>query len=232
VTAAALTSEQQRLCDQMIHLVKGFAEKAARRGTAVNLDELESAGYEGLTLAAAHYDPSKGSFEAFAFSYVRNAMASDVRKTVRWRIRAEPLARTLIPQDDGKEEEEDDPLDPGKTLEELMARSVQADRVDAITELRLRVGSYWSAMLLHESLGDHEEDHLTRRAMAHGLEVINATVKTLSPRHQTYFRRFYRQERPLAEIALELNKSVKTIQRLGVEVKAALDAALRAAKLL
>jgi RNA polymerase sigma factor (sigma-70 family) len=214
----ALTREQQALCESMLHLVKGCAREARRKGSAVDLNELESAGFEALAIAAAKHDLSKGPFEPYAFACVRAGMASDVRKAQRWRIRAEPIARSLVPQDDG-----DDP----PTVDEMLSRTMEQDRADNTAELRRRVGSYWTTILLHESLGDHEEDHLTARAMAHGLEVIKRTVETFTPEGRTYFRRFCKQERPIAEIAVELGVSVRTVGRLGKQVRHALDQALR-----
>lgn len=92
------------------HLIAGYRVAPQLR------EELLSAGYEALTLAASRYDPEQGPFEPFARLQVRTAVFRAVRKEAR--------AQSLLP---AEAEPERDP-EPPPDLEpaHLSAASLQA----------------------------------------------------------------------------------------------------------
>jgi|LNFM01.2.fsa_nt_gb RNA polymerase sigma factor for flagellar operon FliA len=88
----ALTEEQSRLVEQNLPRVRTLARIVARTVSHADIDELYSAGAEGLVEAALRYDPSSGTaFAAFFHYRVRGAMIDAARRAapqVRRRSRA------------------------------------------------------------------------------------------------------------------------------------------------
>lgn len=73
-------------------LVKHFAKKTIQNskvrnkinyesGYQVNLDDLISAGYEGLILAAEKYDEVKGKFSTYAAYYIKEKIYEEIKKS-------------------------------------------------------------------------------------------------------------------------------------------------------
>jgi RNA polymerase sigma factor for flagellar operon FliA len=87
-----LTAEQQRWVERAAPRVRALARVLAPRMPHASVEELESAGLEGLVQAALRYDPNTGvPFRAFAHYRVRGAMidaARDAAPAIRRRSRA------------------------------------------------------------------------------------------------------------------------------------------------
>ena len=88
-----LTAEQRRLVERAAPSVAALARVLSYRMPHVSVDDLRSAGYEGLVHAATRFDPSEGvPFRAFAHYRVRGAMIDAARRAepnVRRRTRAQ-----------------------------------------------------------------------------------------------------------------------------------------------
>ncbi len=75
-----LSPDQSRRVEQFAPRVPNMARRVAASASHASVDELASAGYEGLVRAAQRYDPGTGvPFAAFAFHRVRGAMLDAAR---------------------------------------------------------------------------------------------------------------------------------------------------------
>jgi RNA polymerase sigma factor for flagellar operon FliA len=95
MTSAKLTPEQQRWVERAAPKVRALARSLAPSTPHASLDELESAGLEGLVQAALRFDPTAGvPFRSFAHYRVRGAMIDAAREAapaIRRRSRAMKL---------------------------------------------------------------------------------------------------------------------------------------------
>lgn len=91
-STSSLTDEQRRWVEQAASRVTAMARRLAPKLPHASIDELESAGYEGLVQAALRYDPTAGvPFRAYAHYRIRGAMidtARDNAPVIRRRSRA------------------------------------------------------------------------------------------------------------------------------------------------
>ena len=87
----------QATTEVVAHLIAGYRVAPQLR------EELLSAGYEALTLAASRYDPEQGPFEPFARLQVRTAVFRAVRKEAR--------AQSLLPAEAEPERDPEPPPD-------------------------------------------------------------------------------------------------------------------------
>jgi RNA polymerase sigma factor for flagellar operon FliA len=98
MASAKLTAEQQRWVERAAPRVKALARALAPSTPHASVDELESAGLEGLVQAALRYDPTSGvPFRLFAHYRVRGAMidaARDAAPAIRRRSRAMRILQT------------------------------------------------------------------------------------------------------------------------------------------
>lgn len=87
-----LTDAQRRRAEAHAPRVASLARALASRMSHASIDELQSAGYEGLVQAALRYDPESGvPFGAFAHYRIRGAMVDFARRAspaIRRRSRA------------------------------------------------------------------------------------------------------------------------------------------------
>lgn len=87
-----LNDAQRRRAETAIDRVEVLARTLSKQVSHVSVDELRSAGYEGLLEAAKRYDPSSGvPFKGFAHHRIRGAMIDLARRAspaVRRRNRA------------------------------------------------------------------------------------------------------------------------------------------------
>ncbi len=91
-----LTEAQQRRAAALVPRVEGLARVLARQVSSVSVDELRSAGHEGLVQAALRYDPDSGvPFGAFAHYRIRGAMVDLVRRVTPSIRRRNRAVRTL-----------------------------------------------------------------------------------------------------------------------------------------
>lgn len=87
-----LTDAQRRRVESVMGRVDTLAHVLAKQVSHASLEELRSAGFEGLVRAAQRYDPASGvPFRAFAHHRIRGAMIDAARRaspSVRRRNRA------------------------------------------------------------------------------------------------------------------------------------------------
>jgi RNA polymerase sigma factor for flagellar operon FliA len=98
MAAQKLTAHQQRLVEKQAKQVTSLARALAPRTPHASVEELESAGFEGLVQAALRFDPTTGVlFKTFAHYRVRGAMidaARDAAPEIRRRSRAMRVLQT------------------------------------------------------------------------------------------------------------------------------------------
>jgi RNA polymerase sigma factor FliA len=224
--SVALTSEQQRRVERAAPRVAAIARALAPRVTHASLDELTSAGYEGLVQAAQRYDPATGvPFLAFAHHRVRGAMIDCARRcapAIRRRSRALALlaaSQSLLEQAHSRALP-DTAADP-RTLQE---------RVAAAADL---VAQQTTAVLLSK-IEPEDPDNLTDARNAEtGLldaelrEQLRGILRDCAQDERALIEALYFDGRTMADYAKQIGKSVSTVSRRHARVIDRLGRTLR-----
>lgn len=223
-----LTADQQRWVEAAAPYVTMMARKFAARLRHMSVDELRSAGYEGLVQAALRYDPAIGvPFRAFAHHRVRGAMldacrrgAPRSRRHVR-AIRALEATQALLEHAQRR-------LPPATAADQ---RSLK-ERVAAAGEL---VAQTTAAVLLAravpidpDQLVDPEtgdvEDGIQRTQVR---QAIDEALGACTEEERRLVQAIYYEGRSMHDYAKEIGKAVSTVSRSHAKVIKRLSRALR-----
>jgi RNA polymerase sigma factor FliA len=212
-----------------LELVEIVARSLKRAAGRADLDELRSAGREGLLAAARAYDPAHGvPFRSFASYRIRGAMLDHMRRISNLsrpayaRLRAFERAQTLA---EAQAEEA-----PGGSSE---ASPATPERADALLAERLEASAFAMALGFLTARGgdaldeveDSEPDRGAERAVL--LRQIEALVATRPEVEREALRLHYFEDLSLDEVGarLGLHKSwvcrvlARTIEGLAKQVR-------------
>jgi RNA polymerase sigma factor FliA len=221
-----LDANQNRLIESCLGKVAVLARQLGPRMPHTSIEELRSAGYEGLVQAALRYDPEGGvPFAAFAHYRVRGAMIDAARRAapeIRRRSRAlRALQATQALLEHAERTRASPEVGDPRSLRE---------RVAAAAEL---VAQTTAAVLLTkitpddpESLGDPRfdlEDAVAQRLEHAGLW---RAVERCSDEERELVDALYVRGLTMHEYADEIGKSVSTVSRHHAKVIAELARAL------
>jgi RNA polymerase sigma factor FliA len=222
----SLTDEQRRWVEHAAPRVALIARSLVHRIGHVAMDELMSAGYEGLVQAAQRYDPGTGvPFTAFAHYRVRGAMIDCARShlpAVRRRNRAlrtleasqallEQAQRGVIPAT---------AADP-RTLEERVAAAAELVARQTTAVLLSRAGAPDPDTVSADDMEANLLDAELREQLAKLLQTCSADERAL-------IEAIYFQGRTMAAYAEQIGKSVSTVSRHHARLISRLGKVLRA----
>lgn len=216
------SSEVEHLCRTHLALVKHEVRAlASRLPQHVNHDDLVSAGMAGLASAALAFDPSLGvPFGSFAVRRVRGALLDELRsadwasRSIRTRVRSRDLAHDAVVAMLGR----------NPTTEELAAHL----GVDVSELVSLEADVHRSVVLSVDRLtaaGDaaealHPASPVTPESVALERErqrYLDAAVQALPDRLKAVVVGYYLQDRPMKEIADELDVSESRVSQMRAE---------------
>lgn len=220
-TAPAITDRsQEELIRENIPLVGHLVrEILGRVPSHVNRDDLTSAGLAALVTAARGYDAERGiPFGRFAAMRVRGALLDELRsldwasRSVRSRARQAELARQDLTATLGRVPTAAEIADSlGLSLNEV--ESVEEDVQRAVV-LSLQGFSAGTAedMITEQTTGP--EDLLVHRER---IGYLHNAIEALPERLRTVVTRYFLEERPMAEIAVELGVTESRVSQLRAE---------------
>jgi RNA polymerase sigma factor for flagellar operon FliA len=224
-TTKTVTREQETLIRENMALVGHMVrEMLFKVPPHVHRDDLASAGYTALVTAAKAYDPERGiPFGRFAAMRVRGALLDELRgmdwatRSVRARARRADVARQELTSKLGRT--------PSPTeLAELLGVGVSElanvdDDVQRAAVLSLQGFAAGTAEdLVPEAALNPEEMLLHRERIGY----LHDAVAALPERLRYVVEASYLQERPLAEVAAELQVTESRVSQLRTEALALL----------
>lgn len=162
-------------------------------------EELRSAGFEALSLAALRHDPAKGPFEPFARAAVRGGVLRTLGKEFRAR---RPLQRLIDQGSLGIARPRD------ASLEDALSSDVGDDRADVVAGLERVVAGYLGLESVRAASG--EEHILSRdacRAVLAALDAVTAAERSAFMGHVV-------EGRSHEELRTEARVSKRTVQRM------------------
>jgi RNA polymerase sigma factor for flagellar operon FliA len=225
---ARLNPQQQRWVEQAMSRVGVLARALGPRLTHIAVDELQSAGYEGLVEAALRYDPSSGiPFGAFAHYRIRGAMIDAARRAspaIRRQSRALRMLQTTqaLLEQAQRGEARPDALDPRSLKERVAAAAevvAQTTTAVLLSKLpppdpdRVRTDADLSA-----------EDRLLQAERKHA---VQAQLEGCSPDERNMVRALYFEGKSMTEYAAEVGKSASTVSRHHARLISRLSKRLR-----
>jgi len=223
----ALSPEQSRWVEQCVPRVTSLAKQLASRIPHTTLDDLLSAGYEGLVHAALRYEPDNGvPFVAYAHYRVRGAMLDAARRAAPEKRRFSRAMRALEASQALLEHAERK-LVPRNAADPRSLR----ERVAAAAEL---VAQTTTAVLLAK-LGPEDPDRVptadgdAEAKLLHEEELafVRRVVSQCSPDERRLFDAIYVQGISMREYAESIGKSVSTVSRQHTKLLARISEALR-----
>src|SRR3954447_4958529 len=219
--ASPTTRSEEQLCREHLPLV-GYlvSELLGRLPAHVSRDELTSAGLAALAQAARGYDDDRGvPFARFASTRIRGALIDELR-SYDWASRS---VRTRARKRDAAEEELTRTLGRTPTQQELAQHlgvavhelgSVEDDVQRAVV---LSLQGFGDSGSLDEIVAVHEpapDDVILHREK---VGYLYDAVDVLPERLRTVVVRYFFEERPMAEIALELGVSESRVSQRRAE---------------
>jgi len=231
VTKAAdgrLTKKQTEWVERTLPKVRILARSVHRMIGEISVDELESAGHEGLIQAALRYDPTIGvPFVAFAHYRIRGAMI-DAARAIRPEFRKQQRAlaalqatQSLLEQ--AAQREHGVTAQDKRTLEQ---------RVAAAAELVVQATA---AVLLARNQRDdpeatpsRERDIETSLIDAQTHDTLRMLIDKCSEDERALIEALYRRGLNMHEYAREAGMSVSTVSRYHAKLVARLGSELRA----
>jgi RNA polymerase sigma factor for flagellar operon FliA len=221
-----------------VGLVHHVARQLGRRlSTAVDIDELVSAGTIGLIQAVDAFDPKRGlSFSTFAVPRIRGAMLDELRRqdhvprSVRRRTRELGLAHRVLAEALRREPTEAELARclrvPPETLRrwELDAQGAALCSLDQ----RVRSDDPGVSITLAEAMSDERaaspDDRLT---LEQEVAQLRRAIEQLKPQERTVLALSFFEELKLQEIAAVLGLSVCRISQIRSAALARLRVSLR-----
>lgn len=233
LTSTSLLGRPTGLVEDHLPLVSHTVREIASRLPAhVDRDELLSAGLAALAQAARAFEPERGvSFPRFASARVRGAIVDELRgadwasRSVRRRARQVESAREELTAALGHTPTADE-IAGRLSVDPSEVRSVASDVQRAVV---LSLQGFGEGSTLDEvvALGTAgpEEVLVHRERVAY----LHDAVAVLPERLKRVVCRYFFEERPMAEIALELGVSESRVSQMRSEALAMLKGALQSA---
>jgi RNA polymerase sigma factor FliA len=223
----ALTEEQQRWVEHAVPRVGAIARALAPRIAHASLDELTSAGYEGLVEAAQRYDPGTGvPFTAFAYRRVKGAMIDHARRNAP-ALRRRSRALALLQASEALLEQAERKMATGPAADPRSLR----ERVAAAADL---VAQQTTAVLLSRAAPADPDSLAEPTDVEAGLlsaelrEQLVQLVRSCSADERALIEALYFEGRTMVDYARSIGKSVSTISRHHARVIDRLGRSLRA----
>lgn len=207
-------AERDRLVRDNLAIVGYLVNDVARRATHLSRDDLASAGFLGLVLAAKSFDPAQGvPFGAFARRRVLGAIADEMR-SADWATRN---ARKRIKESLQVQESLTATLGRTPTVDE-MAESLGVDRAtmsEALvdSERTTQVLDSSVADLLAADAVDPEESVIESERSRY----LQAAVKSLPERMRYIVDQVYFQDRSVGDVAAELGLTHSAVSQQRAE---------------
>ncbi len=208
-----------KLFHDELSLVDIIAKQVARTIRGVELDDLLSAGREGLLKAARRYDPSLGvPFRAYANICVRGAVLDGVRKMGPMSRGA--YERYLVLRAVNE-------LNEGHTLTRPFREQLD---VTTDADFELAVDEHLASVVMAAAIGAEaaridpifQEDAEAEYERAELLAMVRREIENLGGVEATVIRRHYFEGHSLEEIAPDLNLSSSWLSRLHTKAIARL----------
>lgn len=224
----ALTEEQRRWVEHAAPRVAVIARALAPRLVHASLDELRSAGYEGLVQAALRYDPASGvPFYAYAHYRVRGAMIDCARSNAPALRRRNRALRVLEASQALLQQAEKRAL-PGTAAD---PRTLQ-ERVAAAAEI---VAQQTTAVLLSktaprdpDTVPEPTDDMEAGLLHAEMREQLDELLCRCPEDERALIDALYFEGQTMAVYAKQIGKSVSTVSRRHARVLDRLSRSLRA----
>ena len=209
------------LARRMIPTIHRIAHQLARRlPRHINIDDLVSAGYEGLVTAYTRFDPSRGEgFESYAEFRIRGAMLDDLRAS-------DPLSRDQRAHANkiaaathalrarlGRAPASDEiAAELGITLE-VYWQQLTAAATDVTTSLD-RDDGFDTCFQVHDPHAEPTDEHLCRKEFK---RAISHAIDTLPERLQSVLELHYGEGLTLREIGEMFNVTESRVCQLRSE---------------
>jgi RNA polymerase sigma factor FliA len=198
------------------HLVR---EMLARVPSHVNRDDLMSAGYAALVAAARGFDAERGvPFPRFAATRIRGALVDELRgldwasRSVRQRARRTDSARQQLTAELGRTPNVTEVAERlGCTVEDIESADDDVHRA-VVFSLQGFATTAADDMVTEPSAGP--EEMLIRRER---LGYLRHAVDVLPERLRAVIVGYFFEERPMAEIAIELGVTDSRVSQLRAE---------------
>lgn len=198
------------------HLVR---EMLARVPSHVNRDDLMSAGYAALVAAARGFDEDRGvPFPRFAATRIRGALVDELRgrdwasRSVRQRARRTDTARQELTAELGRTPTVTEVAERlGCTVEDIESADDDVQRA-VVFSLQGFATAAADDMVTEPSAGP--EEILIRRER---LGYLQHAVEVLPDRLRAVVVGYFFQERPMAQIAVELGVTESRVSQLRAE---------------
>lgn len=209
----ALTEEQSRLVEQHLPRVHSLARALAYGVSHADLDELQSAGAEGLIEAALRYDPTSGTpFVAFAHYRIRGAMIDAARRAapqVRRRNRAlRALAATQALLEHAQRGQPNGEISDPRSLRERVEAAAQIVAQTTAAVLLSRLGP---ADPEHVPAPDASAEDCLEHVQA--LDRLRRIVDGSDPEARALVAALYFEGVSMHEYAARIGVSVSTVSR-------------------
>jgi RNA polymerase sigma factor for flagellar operon FliA len=229
LTTARLTPEQSAWVEQAYPKVTNIARLVFRQTSNLSIEELVSAGAEGLVAAALRYDPASGvPFSAFAYYRVRGAMIDAARRANpgsrqrRRAVLALQASQALLEHADRKMPDANE-----RDLRSLRERVAAAADIVAQTTTAVML-----ARMAPEDPDDvldtSSEDAETAVHSAEVREALAEVVGSCSKEERSLIDALYFRGLSMHEYAAEIGKSVSTVSRHHAKLVAGLGEQLKA----
>lgn len=221
--SAAVESAVERLVREHRWLLRAVALKLQHKlGVHLAVDDLVSLGAPGLLDAARTHDPRQATFPAYAAKKVKWAILDGVRRETHGRS-ALARARALAASDRlGEAYAELPPAQPEEEAYQRRVRTLLEGHAAALV-IGLTVPAEAPDDLLDP--GDDPEAVALRRSRMRSLRRV---VATLPEPQRSLIEQHYFEDRPFAEIAVDLGLSRTQASRAHARAIEALGAALLA----
>jgi RNA polymerase sigma factor for flagellar operon FliA len=223
-SARDVDAREAALVDEFLPLVGYLVnETASKLPSHVNRDDLTSAGMMALAQAARSYDESRGvPFARYATMRIRGGLIDELRsadwasRSVRTKARQRAAAMEALSASLGRVPTAKEIAEYlGVTLDELASVEEDVHRSVVLSIHGLPDGGELESMLAHDEPGP-EQVILSRERNAYLLDAVEALPERL---RAVVVGSFF-EERPMAEIALELGVTESRISQMRSEALA------------
>lgn len=222
-----LTEEQSRLVEQHLPRVRSLARALAHSVSHADVDELQSAGAEGLVEAALRYDPTSGTpFVAFAHYRIKGAMIDAARRAapqVRRRNRAmRALAATQALLEHAQRGQPSGEITDPRSLRERVEAAAQIVAQTTAAVLLSRLGPADP-----EQVPTPEASAEEQLAHVQALDRLRVIVDGSDPDARALIAAIYIEGVSMHEYAARMGVSVSTVSRAHARLLGRLATAMQ-----
>ncbi|MEE9386583.1 MAG: sigma-70 family RNA polymerase sigma factor [Nannocystaceae bacterium] len=214
----SLSPEQATRVERAAPRVKQIAHAVHRSLWHIPLEELRSAGYEGLVHAALRYDPDSGvPFAAFAYYRIRGAMIDYGRRSTPGSRSVARAQRSLAAQQSILEEAQELHSDQHLTLRDRVAQARQVvARATAVALLARTTDAD------PETTAARDEDPESSVISTETRHRLHTAVAAMDSVEQDMIHAIYVDGKNMHEYARELGVNASTVSRRHARIVAKL----------